>query len=173
MIRKANVNDIGLIEDAYNEHFQYEMNHTAFTVLKKGVYPTRTDAEQAINSGAMYVYEEGENIIGSIIVDKIQPTEYNNISWKVVSSEDEVMVIHLLMVRPSMSGKGIATSLINYAVELAKTNQCKALRLDTGSQNIPAVSLYKKNGFEIVARGTIKVGGKIEHKNHLYLEKLL
>ena len=72
-----------------------------------------------------------------------------------------------------MSGKGIATSLINYAVELAKTNQCKALRLDTGSQNIPAVSLYKKNGFEIVARGTIKVGGKIEHKNHLYLEKLL
>ncbi|MGN0484353.1 MAG: GNAT family N-acetyltransferase [Lachnospiraceae bacterium] len=173
MIRKATVNDVEMIEESYNEHFQYEMDHTAFTVFKKGIYPTRSDAERAINSGTMYVYEEGESIIGSIIIDRIQPAEYANISWKGVLYEDEVMVIHLLMVRPSMSGRGIATSLIKYAVELARSNQCKALRLDTGSQNMPAVSLYEKNGFEIVARAAKKVGDKIAHKNHLYLEKLL
>ena len=33
MIRKAVMNDIGLIEDAYNEHFQYEIDHTAYTVF--------------------------------------------------------------------------------------------------------------------------------------------
>ena len=37
--------------DTYNEHFQYELNHTAFTVFKKGVYPTKDDAERAIYAG--------------------------------------------------------------------------------------------------------------------------
>lgn len=45
MIRKAVLNDISNIEDTYNEHFEYETEHKAYTVFKKGVYPTRTDAE--------------------------------------------------------------------------------------------------------------------------------
>ncbi len=173
MIRKAVLNDIALIEDTYDEHFQYEIDHEAFTVFRKGVYPTRRDAEQAVKSGTMFVYEKNGDIGGSIIVDKVQPIEYANIHWRGTFSKDEVMVIHLLMVRPSMSGKGIASSFIKYAVELAREANCKTLRLDTGSQNIPAVSLYEKNGFEIVASGPKKVGDVISHKNHLYLEKLL
>ena len=35
MIRKAILKDVNSIEDTYNEHFQYELNHTAFTVFKK------------------------------------------------------------------------------------------------------------------------------------------
>jgi len=34
MIRKAILKDVNSIEDTYNEHFQYELNHTAFTVFK-------------------------------------------------------------------------------------------------------------------------------------------
>lgn len=173
MIRKAVLNDIDLIEDTYNEHFQYETEHKAFTVFQKGIYPTRKDAERAVKLGTMYVYEENGNIGGSIIIDKVQPAEYANIPWKGAFSKDEVMVIHLLMVRHSMSGKGIASSLIKYAAALAREDNCKALRLDTGSQNIPAVSLYEKNGFEIIASAPKKVGNVIAHKNHLYLEKIL
>ena len=77
------------------------------------------------------------------------------------------------MIRPSMSGKGIASSLIRYAAELAVNDNCKSLRLDTGSQNIPAVSLYQKNEFDVIARAPKKVGDVIEHKNHLYLERVL
>lgn len=173
MIRKAVMDDVDLIEDAYHEHFQYEAEHKAYTVFKEGVYPTRADAEHAVNSGTMFVCEESGNIGGSIIIDKVQPAEYANIPWKGNFSPDEVMVIHLLMVRPSMSGKGIASSLIGYAAELAQNHNCKTLRLDTGSQNIPAVSLYEKNGFEIIAAAPKKVGNVIAHKNHLYLERVL
>lgn len=173
MIRKAIPDDLDLIEDAYDEHFTHEIAHKAYTVFKKGVYPTRADAERAIRMETLFVYEESGNIGGSIIIDKVQPAEYADIPWKGHFSKDDVMVIHLLMVRPSLSGKGIATSLMEYAVKLAKRSHCKALRLDTGSQNIPAVSLYKKNGFEIVASAPKKVGDGIPHKNHLYLEKVL
>ena len=173
MIRKAILKDVNSIEDTYNENFQYELNNTAFTVFKKGVYPTKDDAERAIYAGALFVYEENGTIVGSIIIDKVQPIEYATIPWKEKLSEDEVMVIHLLMVRPSMSGKGIASSLIKFATELAQKNSCRALRLDTGSQNIPALSLYQKNGFEIIASASKKVGDVIAHKNHLFLEKIL
>jgi len=173
MIRKAAFDDIELIEDTYNEHFKYENEHGVFTVFKKGIYPTGKYAEKAVSAGTLYVYEENGNIAGSIIVDKIQPAEYSEITWEHPFTNDEVMVIHLLLVRPSMAGKGIASTLVRYAMELAKNNSCKALRLDTGSQNIPAVSLYKKLGFQIVANASMKVGSVIEHSGHLFLEKML
>lgn len=173
MIRRATYDDIGLIEDIYNEHFAYEMEHGAFTVFKKGVYPTRKDAEKAVSAGTLYVYEEQGNIAGSIIVDQVQPEEYRDIPWKRPLGREEVMVIHLLMVRPSMAGRGIASALVQYALEFAKSSACKAVRLDTGKQNIPAVSLYQKLGFQIAASAPMKVGSAIGHSGHLFLEKEL
>ena len=173
MIRKATFDDIELIEDTYNEHFKHEMKHGAFTIFKKGIYPARKDAERAVNHGTLYVYEENNSIAGSMIVDKVQPAEYTKISWGQTFANNEVMVIHLLMVRPSKAGKGIATSLVRYAMALAGNSSCKALRLDTGSQNIPALSFYKKLGFQIAATASMNVGSVIEHSGHLFLEKLL
>lgn len=173
MIRKAAAEDVGQIENAYEEHFQYEAEHTAFTVFKKGIYPTREDAWKAVDSGTMYVYEENGMIVGSMIMDQQPPVEYAQIEWRENLRKSEVMIIHLLMVRPCMSGRGIASALITYAAGLAKQRGCRALRLDTGSQNIPAVSLYKKTGFQIVANAPKQVGNAIAHKDHLYLEKRL
>ena len=62
MIRIATVDDIDLIEDTYNEHFEHEIARGAFTVFKKGVYPTRKDAEKALETGTLYVYEENRGI---------------------------------------------------------------------------------------------------------------
>lgn len=173
MIRKAAFYDLEQIEDTYNEHFMHEIEYGAYTVFKKGVYPTKRDAEKAIGDGTLYVYEENNNIAGSIIIDGVQPREYKEIAWGKALGNDEVTVIHLLMIRPSMAGKGIASSLVKYAMELARKNSCKALRLDTGSQNIPAISLYKKLGFQVVAAASMKVGNTIEHSKHLFLEKVL
>lgn len=173
MIRNAALRDLAQIEDTYNEHFRYEEEHGAFTRFKKGVYPTKKDAEKAIKAGAMYVYEENQTIDGSVIIDKVQPEEYDRIPWSGVFSRDEVMVIHLLMVRPSRKGNGIATALLRYAMEFAKSHSCKAIRLDTGRQNIPAVSLYQKSGFRIAAVSPMKVGGAVPHKEHLFMEKMI
>ena len=76
-----------------------------------------------------------------------QPIDYESINWKYQTDNSKIAIIHLLMVRPSMKGKGIATELIRFAIDLAKEQGCEVIRLDTGEQNIPAVSLYKKMGF--------------------------
>lgn len=43
-------------------------------------------------------------------MDKASPKEYAEIAWEPPFTNEEVMCIHLLMVRPSMAGKGIAAS---------------------------------------------------------------
>lgn len=173
MIRPAKIYDLDGIEETYREHFEHERVHGAYTVFREGVYPTRQTAECALKNGSLFVYEESGIVLGSIILDDVQPEEYRAVNWPGHVSDDRIRVIHLLMVRPGAAGKGIGSALIRFALEAAKEQGCTAVRLDTGSQNTPAVSLYRKMGFEIVASSSMKVGGAIAHEGHLFLEKRL
>lgn len=173
MIRPAEITDLDSIEDAYHEHFVHERQHGAYTVFREGVYPTRKDAEKAFTENALFVYEENGSILGSIILNDVQPEEYIKIDWPSRAADNQVKVIHLLMVRPSAAGKGIGSALINFVSGLAKQQSCTAIRLDTGAQNTPAAALYKKLGFELAAASSMNVGGAISHKEHLFFEKLI
>jgi len=173
MIRQAVVLDLDSIENSYHEHFLYEKKYGAFTVFKEGIYPTRKDAEKAVLNNSMYVYEENGDLLGSIIFDGHQPEEYKKINWLSNAVDKKVKVIHLLMVRPSSSGKGIGSALINHVVKIAIQQSCTVIRLDTGIQNVPAVSLYKKSGFQLSAISSMNVGGTIPYEGHLFFEKIL
>lgn len=175
MIRPATAADLAQIEDAYNEHFAFEAAHPdkAFTVFRQGVYPTRRDAEKALASGGLTVYEEAGEILASVITSQVQPPEYADVPWQRDLADCEVRVIHLLMVRPGVSGRGIGTALLAHLEAQARAEGLAAIRLDTGSQNLPAVHLYEKNGYRIVHRAAMKVGGVVPHEGHLFLEKCL
>lgn len=173
MIRQAVITDLNNIEKGYQEHFLYEKKHGAYTVFQEGVYPTRRDAKKALLNETLYVYEENGVVMGSIILDGLQPDEYRKIDWPSHAADEKVRVIHLLMVRPWAAGKGIGSALINFAVEMAKQDSCTVVRLDTGEQNIPAVSLYKKMGFQLVSKSSMKVGNTISHNEHLFFEKII
>lgn len=173
MIRQAVIEDLDSIEDGYREHFAHERQYGAYTVFKEGVYPTRKDAERALKNGNLFVYEENGIVLGSVILDWNQPEEYKKITWPSQAADEKVNVIHLLMVRPSAAKKGVGSAIINYLYETARTRGCTAVRLDTGAQNIPAASLYKKLGFQLVETSSMKVGGAISHSGHLFFEKIL
>lgn len=173
MIRKAVISDLDGIEAGYHEHFAYEREHGAYTVFREGVYPTRHDAERALQEGTLYVYEEAGAVLGSIILDTRQPEEYQNIDWPSGAAAEQVRVIHLLMVRPCAAGKGVGSALVRYAEEAARQGSCLAVRLDTGAQNTPAASLYQKLGFQLVMAASMKVGSIIAHSGHLFFEKKL
>lgn len=171
ILREAVASDLDDIEKGYQEHFAHERKYGAYTVFQEGIYPTRKVAETALQNGALYVCEEDGAVLGSIILDRQQPDEYKKIDWKTKAPDEKVSVIHLLMVRPSAAGKGVGTSLVNYVIDIARKRSCIAVRLDTGEQNIPAASLYKKLGFRLAATSPMKVGGMISHNEHLFFEK--
>lgn len=135
MIRQATAADLDQIADAYEEHFAFEETHPAqaFTVFKRGVYPTRRDAEKALADDGLTVYEEDGRILASVITSGQQPPEYANVVWQRALPAEAVRVIHLLMVRPSASGRGIGAQLMRHVENAARETGCAALRLDTGS----------------------------------------
>ena len=173
MIRKAEWKDLDAVEQSYVELLLHEKEHGAYTVWELGVYPTRATAEQALDSGALYVLEQDGELYGSIIIDQVQPGEYSQIEWPCRAEPEEVLVVHLLCVRPSKAGRGAGRALVEYAAELGKRRRLRAVRLDTGAQNTPAVALYQKLGFELAGSKAMAIGGVIAHKDHLFFEKRL
>ena len=173
MIRKAKQEDIDAVEKSYTEHLLHEKENGAYTVWKLGVYPTRNTAENALSDGALYVLEEADEICASMILNQTVPAEYGSIQWKCRANPTGVLVLHLLCVRPSKAGRGIGKKMVLFAIEEAKRRNCEAVRLDTGKQNIPAVSLYTKLGFGLAGTASMSIGGKIAHDDHLFFEKIV
>lgn len=173
MIRKAVAQDIDQVEKSYIELLTYEREHAAYTVWKMGVYPTRETAEKSLAAGSLYVMEQGGEICASIILNQQQPEEYGNINWRCKAEPGEVLVLHLLCVRPSKSGLGIGKAMVQFAAEEGKRRGLKTVRLDTGAQNTPAASLYRKLGFTLAGTSSMAIGGLIAHDGHLFFEKSL
>ncbi len=173
MIRKATEADLDDVNNGYEELLYYEQEHGAYTVWELGVYPTRDSAKKSLEEDGLYVLEEDGQIAASITVNQTQPPEYGQIHWGCDAKPEEVMVIHLLCVRPSKAHCGLGTRMVQFIIEEAKRRGCKAVRLDTGAQNIPAKSLYRKLGFQLAGTASMAIGGKIPHEGHLFLEYII
>ena len=63
--------------------------------------------------------------------------------------------------------------MVQFILDEARKQGCKAVRLDTGAQNIPARSLYTKIGFHLAGTGSMAIGGVIPHDGHLFFEYVL
>ena len=161
------------VNDGYEELLYYEKEHGAYTVWELGVYPTRSSAKKSLEEDGLYVLEEDGQIAASVTVNQTQPPEYETVHWGCDAKPEEVMVIHLLCVRPSKAHQGMGRRMVEFIIEEARKRGCKAVRLDTGAQNIPAKSLYTKIGFKLTGTASMAIGGLIPHEGHLFFEYVL
>ena len=145
--RKATVSDIDAIADIYDEiHTEIELGK-ANTGWIRGVYPTRKTAEASVMLGDMFVMEIGGKIIAAARINKQQVDVYADVNWKYKAEDENVMVIHTLVVTPAEKGKGYGTKFVDFYERFAKENGCSALRMDTNEKNLAARALYKKLGY--------------------------
>ncbi len=154
-IRKATIHDIDEIECLYNDLNDYLAEHENGPKWKKGVYPLREHAEEALGESTLYVAVIDEKIVGTVVFSREQDEVYKEIDWQ-IEFDVPVFVICKLTVHPNYRGRGVAHSLLNYATVLGKECGIKAIRLDTYEENIPAVKLYEKCGFTYM--GLIDLG---------------
>lgn len=78
----------------------------------------------------------------AIVVDNIYVgnTQLLNIT------EDDA-VFHIFIGNTNYWGKGVGNIALQLVIEDAKKNKLKKLKLEVNKNNIPAYSIYKKNGF--------------------------
>lgn len=115
---------------------------------KKGMHPTEHAIKSYIEDQAMYLYVDGEILVGAMAVTMEQGKDYHEISWEVIAEDSEVAVIHILGVNPDHQRKGIGKQMIEEAIQLAEGFHKKAIRLDALSSNTPAQRMYEEKGFQ-------------------------
>ena len=146
MIRKAKKEDIERVVEIYDHIHDAEEKGAIFVGWNRKIYPTKKTAEAAVDRDDLYVMidDVSDEMVATAIINKIQVDVYKDANWKFNAQDDEVMVLHTLIVDPNKKNKGYGRKFVEFYENLAKDNGCKVLRIDTNEKNTNARQFYKK-----------------------------
>lgn len=147
MIRKAAREDIPGVVRIYDAILEQEANGTCTTGWIKGVYPTEQTALDALAHGELFVLEADGAIVAAARINQEQVPVYADAAWEFPAEDNEVLVLHTLVVAPDAAGRGYGTQFVQYYEALAAQCGCRYLRMDTNARNLPARALYRKLGY--------------------------
>ena len=151
IIRKAKTADIDAVAKIYDEiHSEIEKGNLTVG-WEKGVYPVKATAQNALEKGWLFVAEDNGAVVSAAIINQYQGPIYEEADWEYTADENEVMVLHTLVVSPSCAKKGIGTAMVAFYEQYARENNCPELRMDTNALNSVARKLYKKLGYKEVS----------------------
>ncbi len=111
-------------------------------------YPTRSDFAQDISEGTLYVCVVDQAVAGFICCNHIAPSEYASVVWS--GPDVPVLVLHRFAVSTELHRRGIGTSLLQKAEDVAKGEGCRSIRTDTCSLNLRMRALFLTNDYEKV-----------------------
>ena len=172
MIRKAILSDISSVDQIYHEiHTEEESGRVRIGWIR-GIYPTRKTALDALSRDNLFVLEERGQIIGAAIINHIQPQTYAEGNWQFPAPENEVMVLHTLVISPAALRKGYGRSFVLFYEAYAAEQGCCFLRLDTNEKNANARAMYRKLGYQEIGVVPCEFNG-IPGVNLVLLEKRL
>ncbi len=146
-IRNAEAADLPAIETIFSEIHTAEENGLVTIGWKRGVYPTAVTAEMALNRGDLFVQEDDGKIVGTGIINQQQVDVYNGANWRYAAADENVMVLHTLVISPTAVRKGYGQRFVSFYEDYARAHGCKNLRMDTNEKNANARALYKKLGY--------------------------
>ena len=143
----ADIDELEKLYDGLNDYLSATTNYPGWI---KGIYPIRENAVTGIENNTLFVVRHDGKITGSIILDHHPDEAHNNVRWKIEADYSHIFVIRTFVVHPSFLKMGIGRALMDYSFELAQQSGIKSIRLDVYENNLPAISLYEKCGFEYI-----------------------
>lgn len=109
-------------------------------------YPSKQAFENDVARKELYVLEENDEIIGTIVVSTLMDGEYYPINWLTPNRNN--VYIHRLAVHPKKQRKGYAQDLMNFAEDYARKGGFISVRLDTFSKNSRNNKFYQARGYQ-------------------------
>ncbi len=142
--------DIDELEQLYNDLNDYLEENINYPGWIKGIYPIRQNAVDGIKDKHLYAAKYKGKIVGTIILSHKPEPAYNEVKWGFESDYSEVFVIHTFAVHPEFIKCGVGKNLMNFALQCGKDQHMKAIRLDVYENNMPAIYLYEKCGYQYI-----------------------
>ena len=116
MATKKDIDEIAQLYDDLNDFLNTTVNYAGW---KKGVYPTRREAENALKEDGLFVLKIAGKIAGSVAINHRQEEAYSKANWNVKAEGDEVLVVRTLAVHPNFLQQGVANELLQFVKEYA------------------------------------------------------
>ncbi len=170
--RKAAASDIDAVTAIYDAIIAEEEAGRAVTGWKRGVYPVRATAETALARSDLYVAEADGKIAASAVLNQIQVDVYAGAPWEFEAPDEEIFVMHTLVVDPAARGHGLGRAFDTFYEALAREYGCRYLRIDTNVRNTRARALYQKLGYKEIAVAPCTFNG-LDGVQLVLLEKAL
>ncbi len=147
MFRLADLQDISAIAEIYDHIHTKEEAGPKQVGWIRSIYPTEETARQAVEAGEMYVLEKEGKIVAAGKINKEQMPAYAEVQWEHQAEDEQVLVLHTLVVSPGEGGKGYGSEFVAEYEAMALKNNCPFLRIDTNAINHRARRMYKKLGY--------------------------
>jgi len=148
MIRKAERKDLEAVDGLYQEIHDAEAAGLITTGWIRGIYPIRETAEAALTRDDLFVLEENGRVLGSGIINQLQVDVYQGAPWKYQAPDEQVCVLHTLVISPAARGQGYGRAFIRFYESYALRHGCSELRIDTNERNLAARAMYRKYGYQ-------------------------
>lgn len=150
IIRQAKQEDIDAVARIFEHIIEEEEKGNCTTGWQRGVYPTRDTAMEALRQEDLFVMEEDGEIVAAMRLNKEQAPAYKSCQWDYPAEDDQVMVMHTLVVEPSVKKHGYGRKMVEFYENYARENNCPYLRIDTNALNSRARALYQRYGYKEV-----------------------
>lgn len=147
LIRKATEMDVDAVAQIYSDVHAAEECGKLTIGWVRNVYPVYETATNAVANGEMYVMLDNNEIVAAAIINSLQLPAYSQCEWSIYAEDNEVCVLHTLVVDPAHGGKHYGSAFVRYYEEYAREHHFKVLRIDTQKINITARKMYARLGF--------------------------
>ena len=147
VFRKAEKGDLDAICRIYERTHDAEEAGLSTTGWLRDVYPVRETAEASLERGDMHVAELDGRVIAAGIINQIQVDVYYDCDWVYKADDEEVSVLHTLVVDPGARGMGTGPAFVKYWEKLASEQGLGVLRIDTNARNERARKMYADLGY--------------------------
>ena len=146
--RKATSADIPVIAEIYEDIHTEEECGRVFVGWERGVYPTKATADAALERNDLFVgTDESGRIFGAAIINQQQVDVYADAAWIYPAKDEEVMVLHTLVISPKYARRGFGESFARFYEDYARQQKCSVLRIDTNERNQRGRAMYRKLGY--------------------------
>ena len=141
LVRKANLEDLTIIQDLNNKLFELE---------KKNYDPTLVSGWPLTDEGKEYFEDLINNhyVIVAVLDNEIIGYLAGTINEKGSYEEIQYGEINNMLINEKYRGYGVGKKLIDQFKESCKESNIYNLKVVASAKNINAINFYKKNGFE-------------------------
>ena len=108
-------------------------------------YPSRETVRKDIDRKELYVLWTNGRIAGAVCLNQEQEEAYKNVAWSF--DDRKVMVVHRLVVDPSLQGGGLGQALMDFAERLATEEGYTSIRLDAYTGHERTRWFYERRGY--------------------------